>query len=52
MKTSRFSESQIVAILGEAATDVPVTALCRDHGIGSARFYKWRSRCGGKVSVL
>ena len=51
MKTRRFSESQIVAILGEAASGVPVPALCREHGISSTTFYKWRSRYGGKVPV-
>lgn len=47
MKTSRFSGSQIVAILGQAASGVPVPALRREHGISSTTFYKRRSRCGG-----
>ena len=47
MKTSRFSESQIVAILNQASSGVPVPALCREHGISSSTFYKWRSKYGG-----
>lgn len=47
MKTSRFSESQIVAILNQASSGVPVPALCREHAISSSTFYKWRSKYGG-----
>ena len=53
MKTSRFSESQIVAILNQASSGVPVPALCREHGISSSTFYKRRSKHGGMdVSML
>jgi putative transposase len=47
MKTSRFSDSQIIAVLKQAEAGTPVTELCRVHGISSASFYKWRSRFGG-----
>lgn len=46
MKTSRFSDSQILAILKQAENGVPVTELCREHGMSSATFYKWRSKFG------
>ena len=53
MKIGRFSESQIVAILNQASSGVPVPALCREHGISSSTFYKWRSKYGGMdVSML
>ena len=26
---------------------MPFSELCRDHGMGSARFYKWRAKFGG-----
>ena len=47
MKTSRFSDSQILAILKQAENGVPVTELCREHGMSSAAFYKWRAKFGG-----
>lgn len=47
MKTSRFSDSQIIAVLKQAEVGTPVPELCREHGISSATFYKWRSRFGG-----
>ncbi len=47
MKPSKFSESQIVGILKQAENGVPVTQLCRDNGMSSASFYKWRAKFGG-----
>jgi len=47
MKTSRFTDSQIMAILKQAESGMPVPELCREHGMSSARFYKWRAKFGG-----
>jgi len=47
MKISRFSEAQIMGILKQADGGVPVAELCREHGMSSASFYKWRSKYGG-----
>ena len=47
MKKSRFSESQIVAILKEGEAGVPVAQVLRKHGISQATYYKWRSKYGG-----
>lgn len=47
MKTARFTDSQIMAILKQADTGTPVQSICREHGISSATFYKWRSKFGG-----
>jgi len=47
MKTSKFSETQIVAILKQQEAGLKVAEICRTHGISSATFYKWRSRYGG-----
>ena len=46
MKKSRYSEAQIVSISKEAENGVPVSELCRTHGMGSAAFYQWRSKYG------
>ncbi|TKT58723.1 IS3 family transposase [Agrobacterium sp. LC34] len=47
MKTSRFSEPQILAILRQAEGGIPVPDLCREHGMSTASFYKWRAKYGG-----
>ena len=47
MKKSRFSDSQIMSILKQADKGVPVPELCREHGMSTASFYKWRSKYGG-----
>ena len=47
MKKSRYSDSQILAILKQAEAGTPVPVLCRDHGMSSAAFYKWRAKYGG-----
>jgi len=47
MKNGRFSDSQIMGILKQAEGGVPVTELCREHGMSSASFYKWRAKFGG-----
>ena len=52
MKTSRFSDSQIIAILKQAEAGSPVPELCREHGMSSATFYKWRTKFGGMDASL
>ena len=47
MKTSKFTETQIVAILKESENGLAVADICRTHGISQATFYKWRSKYGG-----
>jgi putative transposase len=47
MKRSRFTEEQIIAILREQETGVPVADLCRKHGVSSPTFYKWKAKYGG-----
>ena len=53
MKTSRFSETQILGILKQAEGGLPVPELCRQHGMSDASFYKWRAKYGGMdVSLM
>lgn len=47
MRKSRFTDSQIMAILKQNEAGVSVPDLCREHGMSSAQFYKWRSKFGG-----
>ena len=47
MKNGRFSDAQIMGILKQAEDGVPVSELCREHGMSSASFYKWRAKFGG-----
>lgn len=52
MKASRFSDSQIMAILKQAEGGSPVPELCREPGFSSATFYKWRAKFGGMDASL
>jgi putative transposase len=52
MKKSRLTDSQILAILKQAESGVPVPELCREHGMSSASFYKWRAKFGGMDASL
>lgn len=50
MKTSRFSEHQIISILKQAEAGMKVADVCREHGISQATFYKWKAKFGGMDS--
>ena len=47
MKNGRHTVSQIIAILKQSEDGTPVPELCREHGVSSATFYKWRTKYGG-----
>jgi putative transposase len=47
MKRSRFSETQMVAILKEGEAGRAVADICREHGISNATYYQWKSKYGG-----
>ena len=52
MKKSKYSDAQIMNILKQAESGVPVADLCREHGMSGASFYKWRSKYGGMDASL
>lgn len=52
MKQSKCSDAQIMSILKQAEGGVPVAELCREHGMSSATFYKWRAKFGGMDASL
>ena len=52
MKKSKYSDSQILAIFNQSEAGTPVPELCREHGMSSATFYKWRAKYGGKVAEI
>jgi len=50
MRASRFSETQIIAILKESEAGMLVKDVCRKHGISDATYYKWKSKYGGMAA--
>ncbi len=53
MKKSRFSDSQIMDALKRVDVGLGVPDVCRELGISTATFYKWRAKYGGMdVSMM
>ena len=52
MKKSRYTDSQILAILKQNESGITVADLCREHGMSDATFYNWRSKFGGMDASL
>lgn len=48
MKTTTFTEEQIVQILREAESgEQTIGSICRAHSIAENTFYKWRKKYAG-----
>jgi putative transposase len=52
MKRSRFTDSQIMEAIKRVESGLPVPELCRDLGVSSATFYKWRAKYGGMDTAM
>ena len=52
MKKSGYSDSQILAIIKQAESSVPIPKLCSEHGMVGATFYKWRAKYSGMDAPL
>ena len=51
MRKSKFTESQIVAILAEEESGLAVGDVCRKHGISNATYYQWKSKYAGVSAI-
>jgi putative transposase len=47
MRRSRFTQNEILQLLGEAAAGVPVAEICNAAGVNQRTFYRWRRQFGG-----
>ena len=47
MRTKRYSETQIIRILGEVELGKPVIEVARQQGVSAATIHRWKSRYGG-----
>ena len=52
MKRKRFSEAQVVQILGEFENGKSVEDICREHNVGRSTIYLWRNKYGGMDKPL
>jgi len=52
MRKSKYSDQQIISILKQNEAGASVPDLCREHGMSSALFYKWRAKYGGMDASL
>ena len=47
MKRSKFTDSQIMDAQKRVDAGLAVPEVCRELGISTATFYKWRAKYGG-----
>ena len=47
MKSSKFNESQIIAILKQQDSGMSVNDICREHGISQPTFFNWKKKYSG-----
>jgi len=47
MRSSRFSDEQIIGMIKEHESGIPTAEVCRRHGVSTASFYKYKAKFGG-----
>jgi putative transposase len=47
MRSSRFSDEQIIGMIKEPEAGMPTADVCRKHGISTGSFYKYKAKFGG-----
>lgn len=47
MKRSSFTEEQIIGMLKEQEAGMATADVCRQQGVSTATFYKYKARFGG-----
>lgn len=47
MRSSRFSDEQIIGMIKEQEAGLPTAEVCRKHGVSTASFYKYKAKFGG-----
>ena len=47
MKRKRFTEEQIIAVLGEHEAGAMIADLARKQGVSEATLYTWKAKYGG-----
>ena len=47
MSRKRHTEEQIISIIKKHDAGMNTADLCREHGISTATFYKWKAKFGG-----
>ena len=53
MKRSKFSDNQIIDAVKQVESGIGVLDICRELGVSSATFHKWRAKYGGMdVSMM
>jgi len=47
VKGKRYTDEQIVRILGEVGRGRPIAEVCRQYGVAEATVYRWRAKYRG-----